>query len=99
MNIIKYGLLLSLIAGDVSMIATPQSATDATNRTTTEYKHPIKVRYTNWRNETAVRSIVPLEVYFGKTEYHPQEQWLLKVWDVERGAERVYALKEISQWF
>jgi len=60
-------------------------------------KHPMKVRYTNWRGETAIRTIVPLEVYFGKTEYHPEEQWLLKVWDVERSAERIYAFKEIKE--
>jgi hypothetical protein len=61
--------------------------------------HPIKVVYTNWRGETAVRSIVPVKVYFGSTDYHPEEQWLLEVWDVERGAVRVYALKDIKQWF
>ena len=61
--------------------------------------HPIKVIYTNWRNETAVRSIIPLKVYFGATEYHTQQQWLLEVWDIEKQATRVYALKEIKQWF
>jgi hypothetical protein len=57
----------------------------------------IKVTYTNWRGERAVRSIVPIEIYWGKTEYHPQEQWLLRVFDVERNAERIYAFKEIEQ--
>ncbi len=57
----------------------------------------IQVCYTNYRGETAVRTIVPLEVYFGKTEYHPQEQWLLRVWDVEKAAERIYAFKEIKE--
>ena len=62
-----------------------------------QLKHPINVRYTNWRGETAVRSIVPLEIYFGKTDYHPEEQWLLRVWDVERDAERIYAFKDIKE--
>ncbi len=61
--------------------------------------HPIKVRYTNYRGETAVRTIVPISFYFGSTEYHKDEQWLVKLWDVERGAERIYALKEITEWF
>ncbi len=61
--------------------------------------HPIKVLYTNWRGETAERLIVPMKIYFGSTEYYKEEQWLLQVWDVERGAQRVYALKEIKQWF
>ena len=61
--------------------------------------NPIKVRYTNYRGETAVRLIIPLRFSFGSTEYHPHEQWLLEVWDVEKNALRVYALKDISQWF
>ena len=61
--------------------------------------HPIKVLYINWRGETAVRSIVPLRIYFGSTEYHQDEQWLLEVWDIERDAARVYALKDIKSWF
>lgn len=60
-------------------------------------QHPLKVRYTNWRGETAERAIIPLEVYFGSTEYHPREQWLLRVWDVERQAERVYAFEGIQE--
>ena len=60
---------------------------------------PIKVRYTNYRGETAVRTIIPLKIYWGSTEYHPTEQWLLEVLDVERQANRIYALKEIHEWF
>src|ERR1700733_867278 len=66
---------------------------------TKESQHPIKVKYTNYRGETAVRTIIPLKLYVGSTEYHPGEQWLLEVWDVERDALRVYALKDISEWF
>lgn len=58
----------------------------------------IKVRYKNWRGEVANRTIIPQELYWGTTEYHPQEQWLLKVWDVDRNAERVYALQEIEEF-
>lgn len=61
--------------------------------------HPIKVRYTNYRGEIAMRTIVPISFYFGSTEYHKEEQWLVKLWDVERAAERIYALKEITEWF
>lgn len=58
--------------------------------------NPIKVRYTNYRGETAIRTIVPINFYFGKTVYHPEEQWLIRLWDVDRNAERIYALKEIE---
>lgn len=58
----------------------------------------VKVVYTNWRGETAERSIIPVSVAWGKTEWHPEEQWLLKVWDIERQAYRDYALKDIKEW-
>ena len=58
----------------------------------------VKVRYKNWRGEVAVRTIVPVEVFWGKTDWHPGEQWLLKVWDIERNAERVYAFADIQEF-
>ncbi len=58
----------------------------------------VKVIYTNWRGETAERSIIPVSISWGTTEWHPQEQWLLKVWDIERQAYRDYALKDIKEW-
>lgn len=69
------------------------------NSKNVKIQHPIKVLYTNWRGETAVRSIMPLKIYFGSTEYYPKEQWLLEVFDLDRNAIRVYALQEIKQWF
>jgi len=60
---------------------------------------PIKVQYTNYRGETAIRTIIPSRVFWGATEYHPEEQWLLEVYDVERKATRIYALKDITQWY
>lgn len=57
-----------------------------------------KVKYKNWKGETAVRKIIPLSVFYGSTEYHKQEQWLMKVWDLEKGDYRTYALKDIQIW-
>ena len=64
-----------------------------------ELGHPIKVRYTNYRGETAVRLIVPVRFFWGSNEYHKEEQWLVEVFDVERNAIRIYALKDIKEWF
>lgn len=58
----------------------------------------VKVKYKNYRGEVAIRSIVPMEVYWGQTEYHPHDQWLLKVWDIEKDAERIYAFKDIQEF-
>ncbi len=62
-------------------------------------KNPIKVEYTNYRGEKGIRTIIPLNFFFGSNEYHTQEQWLLRVWDCDRQAERIYAAKEITRWF
>jgi predicted DNA-binding transcriptional regulator YafY len=58
----------------------------------------ITVRYKNYRGEITLRHIVPKELWWGKTEYHPQEQWLLRVWDCERAAYRDYALEDILEF-
>ena len=57
---------------------------------------PLKVRYKNYKGIVAEREIVPMRVWFGATDWHPQEQWLMEVWDCERQAVRVYAMKDIQ---
>lgn len=58
----------------------------------------VEILYTNWRNEKAWRTIVPIEMWFGSTEWHKKSQWLLKALDVEKDAERDFALKDIVSW-
>lgn len=58
----------------------------------------IGVMYRNYRGEIGLRRIFPLEVFYGKNEYHKEEQWLLKVWDLEKNAYREYAMKDIIEW-
>ena len=58
----------------------------------------VKIVYTNYRGETSVRSIIPIKIRFGKTEWHPEEQWLLDAFDVEKDAERSFAMKDIQKW-
>lgn len=56
------------------------------------------INYTNYRGETADRQIVPIKVWFGSTEYHPEPQWLLDAFDVGKQAERSFALRDIKNW-
>lgn len=58
----------------------------------------IVVQYKNWRNEVAERTIIPIQMVWGSTEWHKKEQWLLNVWDVERHDYRMYALKDILKF-
>lgn len=58
----------------------------------------ILIRYTNYRGETALRRIIPISLRFGSTEWHPRPQWLLEAFDLDRRAERAFALKDILEW-
>ncbi|MER8506660.1 hypothetical protein NKH91_17520 [Mesorhizobium sp. M0894] len=53
----------------------------------------LKLAYTNWRGETSIRTITPDKVYYGTTEWHPEPQWLLTVYDHDKLAVRDFALK------
>jgi len=59
----------------------------------------ISICYTNYRGETSIRKIIPLKIWFGKTDWHKEEQWLLDAIDVEKNAERSFAMKDIKAWF
>lgn len=58
----------------------------------------VYVLYTNYKGETAWRTIKPLRTYEGKSKWHPEKQWLMDVWDYEKEAERTFAIKDISEW-
>lgn len=62
-------------------------------------KRVVSIVYTNWKGETRVRKIVPESVWFGKTEWHAEDQWLLKALDVEKNAMRDFAMRDIRSWF
>ena len=62
-------------------------------------QHEIKMLYTNHRGETSIRRLVPQRVWFGKTEWHPEEQWLLEAFDLDRNAIRNYVLREVRAFF
>lgn len=58
----------------------------------------VSITYTNWRGETTKRIIQPERIYFGKTQWHPEEQWLLRAFDQDKQAKRDFAMKDISEW-
>lgn len=58
----------------------------------------VSIVYTNYKGETALRKIIPENIWFGKTEWHPEDQWLLDAYDVEKKAKRSFALKDIRVW-
>lgn len=56
------------------------------------------INYTNWKNETEDRHIIPLKVWYGKTEWHPEDQWLIKAFDLDKEAERDFSMQDIHDW-
>lgn len=62
-------------------------------------KQEINICYTNYRGETSIRKIIPIKIWFGKTDWHPEDQWLLDATDVEKNAVRSFSMKDIKAWF
>ena len=58
----------------------------------------IKILYTNWKNETRYRIIIPISIEFKSTVWHKEEQWILNAIDVEKNEQRAFAMKDIKEW-
>lgn len=58
----------------------------------------VQILYINWKGETAWRQIEPIELWYGHTQWHPEDQWLLKARDIKKDAVRDFAVKDIQQW-
>ncbi|WP_182006262.1 hypothetical protein [Priestia aryabhattai] len=56
----------------------------------------IKFDYVNWRGEKGNRTARVNSVYYGLTEYHPEEQWLLEGLDLAKNEIRIFAMKDMS---
>ncbi|OGM12777.1 hypothetical protein A3A76_00770 [Candidatus Woesebacteria bacterium RIFCSPLOWO2_01_FULL_39_23] len=59
---------------------------------------PLKFEYTNWQSEVAIRRVQPVKLWYGKTQWHPKEQWFLKALDLEKNEERNFAVKDIIKF-
>jgi predicted DNA-binding transcriptional regulator YafY len=59
---------------------------------------PLKFKYKNWEGKTAVRKVRPTEIWYGKTQWHPKKQWLLRAWDLDKDAERNFAVQDIIKF-
>ena len=45
----------------------------------------VRIFYTNHRGERAVRLIRPICIHHACTAWHPDAQWLLKAFDIDKG--------------
>lgn len=58
----------------------------------------VEILYTNWKGETRLRKVLPLNIEFKSTDWHKEEQWILNAIDVEKNEERGFAIKDIKNW-
>jgi len=60
--------------------------------------HPrvLRMQYTNYRGETRVRTITPMETFWGSNKYHPAPQHLLRAFDHDKNAVREFALADCN---
>lgn len=55
------------------------------------------INYTNWKDETEDRYIIPIRIYFGSTTNY-NEQWLLEAVDLEREVVKIFRMCNIHKW-
>jgi hypothetical protein len=56
----------------------------------------LRFTYTNYRGEVSVRTVTPMEIIFGSTKWHPDDQWLMRALDRQKWEERLFALNEMT---
>jgi hypothetical protein len=59
---------------------------------------PVWVLYENWKYVTSWRKIIPEKIWEGKTEYHPENTWLLHAWDCDKKEYRDFDMSKIKEW-
>lgn len=61
-------------------------------------KPPLTIRYKNWQGDVGIRHIMPIEIWYGQTEFHQTDQWLLKALDLDKNAQRDFAINDIIEF-
>lgn len=52
--------------------------------------------YANYEGVVSARRVVPFGIWFGSTPWHKEKQWLLRAYDLDKGADRDFALVDIQ---
>lgn len=58
----------------------------------------VSIDYTNWRGERSVRRVIPISIKFGSNEWHKDAQWMMLAHDVDKDADRWFAMTGIHSW-
>lgn len=63
-----------------------------------ELNKKVTILYTNYKGETRYREIIPKSIEYKSTDWHKEEQWILNAFDIEKNADRGFAIKDIKEW-
>ena len=58
----------------------------------------VKIKYTNYKGQTAWRRILPTKILFTSTNWHKQNQWILEAFDYDKEEMRQFAVQDIERW-
>lgn len=62
-------------------------------------KNPSLVfEYKNWKREKGIRTVIPKRIYYGHTEWHPTDGWLLEALDIEKNEIRHFSVTDIIRF-
>ncbi|MCK9308818.1 MAG: hypothetical protein M0P99_00925 [Candidatus Cloacimonetes bacterium] len=61
-------------------------------------RKPLLFIYKNWKDKISERSAIPIEIWYGHTNFHKENQWFLKALDTTIIAERDFAIKDIIKF-
>jgi predicted DNA-binding transcriptional regulator YafY len=64
-----------------------------------EKEKSVRILYTNWEGKTSLRTIIPKDLVYISTEWHPEAQWCINAFDLDKNAERTFTCKDIKAWF
>ena len=55
-------------------------------------EQPFSGWYKNHEGKVQWRTILPIEIWYGQTDWHPSDQWFVKAYDPTKDAQRDFAL-------
>jgi len=63
-----------------------------------ETKNRVKIVYKNWKGITSERLILPERIWWGSTEWHTEDQWMMRAIDLEKNEVRNFAMTDVLSW-
>ncbi len=57
-------------------------------------EQPFSGWYKYYEGKVQWRTILPIELWYGSTDWHPAEQWFIKAYDPTKDAQRAFALAD-----